>query len=220
MVFQLAGPCPDSGLQNVQNRAAMTPAGWILDVDPDTTNYAGHCGSSTFWGYKVGAPIGRVSAVFKGFGSATLNFGMCYVGGTTKVYLNNLLIGSAAANQKSVGLVPFNYKPGDTLKLEEEGGGIIIINSLQIACGGKKKRYSRLFSENMIKTIFLLRFEQRHPMDASVRPRLINHGQKGFVVSSARLELALMFLVREREYKGVLLWGGGPSCIFRHALSC
>ena len=140
-IFLFVGPCPDSGLQNLKNRAVMTSAGWVLDVDDDMTNYAYYCGASTFWGYKFGWPIGRVSAVFKGVGRAVLDFGECYYKGVTKVYLNDMQLGTALTNQKSE-IIDFKYKPGDTLKLEEEGVGIIIINSLIITCAGKNRNIS------------------------------------------------------------------------------
>ena len=137
MISKCLGPCPDSGLQNVQNRVAMTQAGWILMVDPDQTGYISNCGTSSFWGYKVGSPVGKVSATFKGYGNATLNFGNCYSSGSTYVYLNNIRIGSASANQNSI-KVNFAYKPHDILRLEEVGTGIVKINALQLRCSGKR----------------------------------------------------------------------------------
>ena len=60
--------------------------------------------------------------------------------GVTNAYLNSDLIGKATNQQKSV-ISTFQYKPGDTLSLEEVDVGIIAINSLQIMCGDIGKRY-------------------------------------------------------------------------------
>ena len=118
----------------------MRSAGWILDVDPDQTRYISYCGSSTFWGYKYGYPIGRISATFRGYGHGSISFGNCWTKGNTNVYLNNQLIGTAAANQK-MAAAKFWYRPGDTLKLEEHNAGIILVNSLELFCEGKKHTF-------------------------------------------------------------------------------
>ena len=119
----------------------MSSSGWVIDVnnaDNAKNNgiYQKLCGTSTFWGYKFGGPVGRVTAVFRGSGKASLSFGECWFRGTTKVYLNNRQIGIATTRKVSV-VVHFDYTPGDTLKLEEEGAGIIKINYLKLTCTGK-----------------------------------------------------------------------------------
>ena len=133
-------PCLDAGLENVQTLTAMEMNGWTTDINNGDTAYnnwiySSLCGDSTFWGYNYLWPIGSVSAVFKGSGKARLNFGACSLYGTTKVYLNNRQIGIAQKRKLDV-VTNFQYKKGDILKLEEEGMGIIKINSLKLACTG------------------------------------------------------------------------------------
>ena len=119
----------------------MKQAGWNIDVG--TFGAArdrpyGTCMNyiPTFFGYKHGRELGRISAEFKGTGSAILNFGNCWKYGVTKAYLNNIMISSAAKGQNSI-VVSFDYKPKDTLKLEEVESGVIKINALQLSCKGR-----------------------------------------------------------------------------------
>jgi len=103
-------PCVDHALQNVRNRNDMVAGGWTIDAPHD--GYAKYCGGyNTFWGYKNGSPDGYVAAIFKGSGIATLNFGNCWEGGITKVYLNGQAISSAGPYQSSM-VARFNYKIG------------------------------------------------------------------------------------------------------------
>ena len=135
-----AGPCVDHALQNVRNRNDMEVGGWIINAPHQSNEWAKGCGGyNTFWGYTNAAPVGYVSATFKGSGIATLNFGNCWKKGITKVYLNGQVVGSAGPFQSSV-VARFNYKSGDNLKIAEENMGIIKINSLKLeGCqqGGK-----------------------------------------------------------------------------------
>ena len=121
----------------------MRSNGWVIDVnnaDNPRKNgiYTTLCGASSFWGYKFGLPVGRVSTTFKGSGKASLSFGECWFTGTTKVYLNNRQIGIASSRKLGV-VVHFEYTQGDILKLEEEGAGIIKIDTLRLKCTGKFK---------------------------------------------------------------------------------
>lgn len=136
-----AGPCVDHALQNVKNRNDMVAGGWIINAPHQANVYAAGCGGyNTFWGYTNGFPVGYVEATFKGSGIGTLNFGNCYFNAITKVYLNGHLISSAGPNQSSV-VIRFTYKSGDILRIAEEGGGIIKINSLKLeACKQEGKR--------------------------------------------------------------------------------
>ena len=135
-----AGPCVDHALQNVRNRNEMVVGGWTINAPHQSDEWAAGCGGyNTFWAYTNAAPVGYVSAIFKGSGIATLNFGNCWKKGITKVYLNGQVVGSAGPFQSSV-VARFNYKSGDNLKIAEENMGIIKINSLKLeGCqqGGK-----------------------------------------------------------------------------------
>ena len=115
----------------------MINAGWKLNIHDDDKNYVSMCGSSTFWGYGYGAPIGTVQASFRGSGTAQLVFGQCStrVSAVTNVYLNDVKIKSAAKTDGEV-TVTFDYNPGDTLKLDEVKTGIIKISSLLLTCKG------------------------------------------------------------------------------------
>ena len=128
--------CLDSPLENVKNKQAMQNS-WTVNVgSSDDKAFSSLCGSTTFFGWTSGAPVGKVGAIFKGTGTATLNFGNCFTQGTTKVTLNNVQLGIAGASQKNVP-INFNFKVGDQLSIEEHNGGIIIINSLKIQCPGE-----------------------------------------------------------------------------------
>ena len=115
----------------------MEAGGWITSGAPhQEAQYAAGCGGyNTFWAYSVGAPVGFVTATFKGTGNGLLNFGNCFTRGKgmTNVYLNGQRIGSANANQNSE--INFKYNKGDILKITEEWVGIIKINSLQLCHG-------------------------------------------------------------------------------------
>ena len=108
----------------------MKAGGWIVDGAPEHDNiFAEYCeGFDTFWGYAYGPKVGYVEATFQGSGTAILDFGNCYFWGVANAYLNDVLIGSAASNNKSV-VISFNYNRGDVLKITEEEAGILKINS-------------------------------------------------------------------------------------------
>ena len=119
----------------MRNRKDMKDGGWIVDGAPGHENrFAKMCGGfDTFWGYADGSKVGYVEATFLGSGTAILNFGNCYFIGVTNVYLNDVLVGSAPANNQSVE-ISFNYTRDDVLKITEDLG-ILKINSLNLeAC--------------------------------------------------------------------------------------
>ena len=138
-------PCLDGGLQNVHNFGVMQANGWRFHVthyccpsnNPINVNY-GRCGTTTFWGFYSGQN-GWAAARFKGAGTGTISFGECH-GGNARAFLNNVQIGHASANQLAV-VVPFNYRPGDELKLQEDAGGIVKINYLRLACAYPQPHY-------------------------------------------------------------------------------
>ena len=122
----------------------MKDGGWILDGAPEhDKKYAEECGGfDTFWGYANGTKTGYVEATFQGSGTAILDFGSCYAMlHFVNVYLNDVKIGSASSNDKSV-VISFNYNRGDVLKIAEEGKAILKINSLKLeACEKKGKNF-------------------------------------------------------------------------------
>ena len=140
--------CPDQGLENVKNTEEMISAGWKLkdiEVDPiKKSKYTRYCGTETFWGYKYGKPVGKITYSFKGDGKATLKFGNCYKGGRANVYLNKTFLASTTRYENKT--IHFDYKPGDTLMVEETGAGIFIIHSLKISCNGKVASTEKYFT--------------------------------------------------------------------------
>ena len=88
----------------------------------------------------------NVSAIFKGTGTAELNFGNCGISRKTKdkskdrpreshvwVYRNEKKIGGAWPALLDTS-IKFPYKPGDKLTIEATGFGIMQLNSLVLEC--------------------------------------------------------------------------------------
>ena len=123
----------DYALQNVKNQKKMKEGGWIVDEAMEHDNrYSANCGGhGTFWGYKKGWAAGFVEATLKGSEGGTLDFGSCYKGGITKVYLNHRTIAHARGNHQSA-TISFEFKRGDVLKIKEEQTGIMKINSFKL----------------------------------------------------------------------------------------
>ena len=117
----------------------MKKGGWNFDVSHQHTyyKYARECGTSTWYGFKYGYPIGSVTAIFAGSGKATLNFGNCYASGRVVVYLNEKDIGHADANTPKQEIT-FDYSKGDNLTIKEENMAIIKLNSLNLSCADSK----------------------------------------------------------------------------------
>ena len=124
----------------------MESYGWTIHTKNDDCArrnklYAQCCNTITFWGYNKGNSVGYISTTFKGSATATLDFGNCWIRGFTRVFINDKKIGRADPNIKSK-VITFNYKPGDILRIEEIGGAIIKINSLQLSCASDGKSMS------------------------------------------------------------------------------
>ena len=125
----------------------MISAGWNLnDIEDDPVKIARwnkYCKTETFWGYKYGPAVGKISYIFKGDGKASLEFGNCFTRGMAKVYLNKDLIASTRGeNTEKV----FAYKKGDILMIKEVDTGIFIIHSLKISCTGKVASPEKYFA--------------------------------------------------------------------------
>ena len=127
----------------------MKDGGWIVDgALKSDYRYAKYCilyneeGYTTFWGCTSGSKVAYVVATFQGSGRGTLDFGNCHPvenPSATIVYLNDIRIGAADPNNKSV-VISFDYKRDDVLKITEQGTAIIKINSLKLeACGEEGK---------------------------------------------------------------------------------
>ena len=92
------------------------------------------CGDTGWYGF-THPGTGKVSATFAGTGTATLDYGNCYTGGSTNTFLNDSLIDVAGNNTPSK-QITFDFSPGDVLVIVE-AGGIIKLNSLTIQCRGQ-----------------------------------------------------------------------------------
>lgn len=96
--------------------------------------FASICKEVTYYAFIYGnRGDGKLSTTFQGSGNAKLDFGNCLNNGEVVVHLNNVQIGTALPLQKSI-VIEFDYKPGDTLAIQEIKYGIIAINSLEL-CG-------------------------------------------------------------------------------------
>ena len=116
----------------------MKNGGWKLDVsNSNDTKYAGQCGTSTWFGFKYGYPIGSVTAILIGSGKATLNFGNCYSHGRVVVYLNQNEIGHADAFMPEKEIA-FDYSKKDVLTIKEKYMAIIKLNYLNLSCSDGK----------------------------------------------------------------------------------
>ena len=142
--FTTGQRCIDSGLQIVSNKAVMRSNGWIIDTSNNIPSWQkvfndrSYCGNAnTFYGFKAGWEIGRLSATFKGRGRARLDFGNCAKRGCTKVFLNNRLIAKVGPKVSSK-VITFYYTPGSVLTIQEHYTGIIKLNTLKLECGSSK----------------------------------------------------------------------------------
>ena len=93
---------------------------------------ASTCEKDSWFGLNSGHREGSVSAVFKGTGNATLNFGNCWssLSHKVRVYINGIVIATATGNEFTKE-VNFAFSKGDTMKIEEDGA-IIKLNSFTI----------------------------------------------------------------------------------------
>ena len=91
------------------------------------------CGSKTWYGWSPGN--GKVSATFVGSGTATLDYGNCWIHGTVNVYLNGVLLATSQKKSPSQ-ITTFTFSPSDVLSVEESGHAVIKLNSLMVKCRG------------------------------------------------------------------------------------
>ena len=75
---------------------------------------------------------GTISAILKGYGSATLEFGNCASSGTVQVFIKGKMIASLYGNDEKK--IEFDFCDGDNLMLLEVDGGIIQISDFQYDC--------------------------------------------------------------------------------------
>ena len=118
----------------------MEVNGWqFIDINFDmpedmSADALSACGDTGWYGF-THPGTGKVSATFAGTGTATLDYGNCYTGGSTTAFLNDKLI-DLAGNDTPPKQIIFDFSPGDVLVIAE-AGGIIKLNSLTIQCRGQ-----------------------------------------------------------------------------------
>ena len=102
----------------------------LTSISKNLTSISKKCGNGKSWfGWNEGTQEGMISAKLSCDGTGTLNFGNCGTGGSVKVYLQDIEIGSA--NENSINnIITFEFKHRDVLKLQQKGpGAIILFNS-------------------------------------------------------------------------------------------
>ena len=77
--------------------------GWTLDFDfnPKHLTYVGTHGCEQakygWYGWSTASKVGTIFAILKGAGKVTVDFGNCWNKGTVKLYLDDNVIATAAA---------------------------------------------------------------------------------------------------------------------------
>ena len=116
--------------------AIMKENGWSFDLihsryDGANKRLLRNCAASH--GYSPDHDVGRLTATFKGQGTATLIYANCEIQGEVKVFLNDREIDSTTTKGLKKTKV-FSVKRGDTLKIEDHNHAIFQIYSLTIIC--------------------------------------------------------------------------------------
>ena len=120
----------------------MVLNGWKFDLthdgqsswDLDYKSKRLFCGTSNNWyGWSTLKKVGKLSAVLKGSGKLTLNFGNCWHLGIVAVYLDKQLM--AVAHPRTKKEVSLSFKEGSLLEIKDEGlGSVIQLNSITFEC--------------------------------------------------------------------------------------
>ena len=112
----------------------MKANGWNISVDNyKKGNFYVLCQAGGGWfGYSWGTTIGSISYMFKRPGTAVLSCGNCYHGGMVVVYLNDVEISKAYANENPKETT-FDFFKGDILRLDEVNAAIIKLYSLKMS---------------------------------------------------------------------------------------
>ena len=127
-------------LSELSSKSVMVKNGWNVDVDYSNGNdwndvHEKNCSVDTFYGYRGGDIVGSVSAILQGSGKGVLSYGNCYNSGYVMVSLNGVELDRSSAN--SHGFISFQYRNGDSLKIEEFDTAIIKLNKLVLTATSK-----------------------------------------------------------------------------------
>jgi len=131
-----------SDLSDVSSKASMQTAGWSFSfTHADGHGSVGpHCGNGANWyGWSGGNNVGTLtSPALHGSGTATVEFGNCWNAGNAKLYLNDVLIDTAATNGqrgRAIQSKTFAFQAGDVVKLKDEDGNAVLdLKSFTINC--------------------------------------------------------------------------------------
>ena len=123
----------------------MEANGWRFDLTHDGSNWNDHtykqvglkCGPEANWyGWSEHSSVGTLSAILKGSGEVTIDFGNCWQEGNVKLYLDSALIFTAPSETKSI-IKSFSFTHGSMLKIkDEDGNAVISLNSITFNCKG------------------------------------------------------------------------------------
>ena len=121
-------------LNVIGSKSVMESNGWTFEF----TNDGGlNCGSEAKWhGWSANSVVGTLSAVLRGEGTVTLDFGNCWDAGNVNVYLDSTLMARAPVGTKSL-IKSFPFTSGSVLKIkDEDGNAVVMVNSIKIECKG------------------------------------------------------------------------------------
>ena len=113
---------------------------WLYpDPDPSVPDVWSSCGGGNNWYGWEGSlgneveKIGSISTILPASGTLRLHYGNCWNSGEVTVYLNGRFKNSAPPGSDHITI--FNVKPGDELRLCDEGqNSIIQFNSIELTC--------------------------------------------------------------------------------------
>ena len=123
----------------------MEANGWRFDFTHDGSNWNDNtykqvglkCGPQAKWyGWSEHSNGGTLSAILKGSGEVTIEFGNCWQEGNVKLYLDSALISTAPSETKSI-TKSFSFTHGSMLKIkDEDGNAVVSLNSITFNCEG------------------------------------------------------------------------------------
>ena len=136
----------------------MEANGWRFDFTHDgsdrndnTYKQVGlQCGPQAKWyGWSEHSSVGTLSAILKGSGEVTIDFGNCWQEGNVKLYLDSALISTAPSETKSI-TKSVSFTHGSVLKIkDEDGNAVISLNSITFNCKGMSKADRYLLRRNI-----------------------------------------------------------------------
>ena len=132
----------NSKINNIKSSKTNKAKGWIFDIDrgpcPWNCFYStniGTCDNASWFGWKDGSPVGSISTILYGNGTALITFGNCWKKGLVRLYINGNEVYTVHSN--ILVTIEFDFNDGDKLELKEHYIGIIRLDDIQIkGCRG------------------------------------------------------------------------------------